>query len=89
MDFSSWTAQYFIENKEKCLEVIKQQEHFQKIPSLNQVKAENLKNGQMVRFRGFIQDALEPEYFLETYEVLSEGGIVRVEKGLYQVNVGL
>lgn len=82
MDLSNLTVKYFLENKSQCLEAIKSK--ITEIPTLNNQEPENFKNYTLVRFSGYIQDLLEPEYYLEKYEVKSSDGSTRIENGRYR-----
>eukprot|EP00466_Bigelowiella_natans_P008624 jgi/Bigna1/54482/estExt_Genewise1Plus.C_350062 len=43
-----------------------------KIPSLNQTSTDSIPNHSLVRFRGMIQDILDPEYYTGIYEEINK-----------------
>ncbi|XP_034129011.1 mini-chromosome maintenance complex-binding protein [Drosophila guanche] len=53
------------------------------IPLLNYTPLHKLKDQCLVRFRGMIQDMMDPEIYLECYEVKSTDGNKRVQHGKY------
>ncbi|XP_054258530.1 mini-chromosome maintenance complex-binding protein [Macrosteles quadrilineatus] len=65
----SWTADFFEENSTNCIEELKDDSKWSKIPMLKKSQSHLLKEGQFVRFKGMIQDMLNPVYFLAKYEV--------------------
>ncbi|XP_075160609.1 mini-chromosome maintenance complex-binding protein [Haematobia irritans] len=56
------------------------------IPLLNYTPLHELKDYSVVRFRGMIQDMLDPEIYLETYEVKKCGSATepRIQQGKYR-----
>lgn len=57
------------------------------IPLLNYTPLHQLKDCTIVRFRGMIQDMLDPEIYLERYEVKkknSDGTTTRIQEGKYR-----
>lgn len=54
------------------------------IPLLNYAPLHELRDNTLVRFRGMIQDMLDPEIYLERYEVRSGETGVRVQDGRYR-----
>ena len=63
--FSKKVEEYFLDK-------LKNKTNFGCVPSLNDIESGRLKSGSLVRFRGMIQDAMEPEYFIETYQMMSK-----------------
>lgn len=64
------TPEQFIADSKKYSDLLKQDEYWQKIPMLNNAKCfAALKDSQLVRFRGIVQDMHDPEIYLETFEV--------------------
>lgn len=54
------------------------------IPSLNSSRLCDLRHGQLVKFRGMIQDMYDPEYYFESYEVTNaETGESLMRSGMY------
>jgi len=61
--------------KERFSELLNNHETWNSLPSLNTRPNHELRDGQLVRFRGMIQDMYDPEIYLSEYEtrVLSTG----------------
>jgi len=57
-----------------------------KVPSLNETTGRDLVDGQLVRFRGMVQDMFDPEYYLRIYAVrdLANAGRVNMRTGKYK-----
>ncbi|KAH8263240.1 hypothetical protein KR044_006435 [Drosophila immigrans] len=53
------------------------------IPLLNHTPLHKLKDQVLVRFRGMVQDMMDPEIYLERYEIKSADGNRRVQQGKY------
>ncbi|XP_046680106.1 mini-chromosome maintenance complex-binding protein-like [Homalodisca vitripennis] len=66
----SWTSSYWQENSKVCMDEFKKDDSWEKVPLINTTPHHLLKDGQLVRFRGMIQDMYNPVYYLATYEVL-------------------
>ncbi|CAD1477307.1 unnamed protein product, partial [Heterotrigona itama] len=64
-----WTREYFITNKSDCNLILEDLDVLKEIPLLNNTPVHKLKDGQLVRFKGMIQDMHNPEYYLQMYEV--------------------
>ncbi|XP_011210863.2 mini-chromosome maintenance complex-binding protein [Bactrocera dorsalis] len=54
------------------------------IPLLNYTPLHDLKDMSIVRFRGMIQDMLDPEMYLERYEIVKEDNTCRVQDGKFR-----
>ncbi|EDW03666.1 GH10377 [Drosophila grimshawi] len=54
------------------------------IPLLNHTPLHQLKDQSLVRFRGMVQDMMDPEIYLERYEVKSSDGGRRQQPGKYR-----
>ncbi|KYN02128.1 hypothetical protein ALC62_07119 [Cyphomyrmex costatus] len=55
-----------------------------KIPLLNNVQLHNIKDKELVRFRGMIQDIYNPEYYFKQYEVKNtDTGESTIRCGMY------
>ncbi|XP_033173449.1 mini-chromosome maintenance complex-binding protein [Drosophila mauritiana] len=65
-------------------ELLKDPSRWHSIPLLNYTPLHKLKDQTLVRFRGMIQDMMDPEIYLERYEVKSADGIKRVQEGKYR-----
>ncbi|KAK1123233.1 hypothetical protein K0M31_008865 [Melipona bicolor] len=64
-----WTREYFITNKLDCNLMLENLDVLKEIPLLNNTPVHKLRDGQLVRFKGMIQDMHNPEYYLQMYEV--------------------
>lgn len=84
MDITEWTTEYYLNNESKCLEALKDSQTFQSIPMLNH-NSSMIPNSSLVRFRGMIQDMLDPEFYLEKYTIASKSkNHLRVQDGRYR-----
>ncbi|CAD6202129.1 GSCOCG00002955001-RA-CDS [Cotesia congregata] len=84
-DIKEWTKEYYIENKELCDKILESIDNFEGIPSLNNLPLHVLKDGQLVRFSGMIQDMYNPELYMEKYQVKNlDTGSVNMRSGMYQ-----
>lgn len=81
---TSWNIEHFLANQEECLQKLQQDATFKLIPNVNYLNPEHFGKEQLVRFRGIIQDQLEPEYYLEKYKVKSSDGTIRIQNGKFQ-----
>jgi len=65
---------------------LKKPEAYSNIVSLNCLNVENnITDGQLVRFRGMVQDMFDPEYYMEQYQVRNlKDGVVSVRSGRYR-----
>ncbi|XP_017095645.2 mini-chromosome maintenance complex-binding protein [Drosophila bipectinata] len=65
-------------------DLLKDSSRWHSIPLLNYTPLHKLKDQTLVRFRGMIQDMMDPEIFLERYEVKSSNGIKRFQDGKFR-----
>ena len=79
-----WSIEYFLSHQSECLEELKKEQSVKLIPFLNYLSPDKLKNGTFLRFRGIIQDQLEPEFFLDQYQVKASDGSIRIQDGRFQ-----
>uniref|UniRef100_U5EXQ7 Mini-chromosome maintenance complex-binding protein n=1 Tax=Corethrella appendiculata TaxID=1370023 RepID=U5EXQ7_9DIPT len=89
MNFNQWTPEYFLANEASCLNALKEywknKNDWNKIPMLNYAKLDQLKDNQLVRFRGMIQDMQDPECYVKRYEVSNEReGSKRMVEGKFR-----
>lgn len=85
MDFSQWTPEYFTSNSDKCLDILKTYNEWDKIPFLNHANLSELRDTCLVRFRGMVQDMNNSEIYLQEYDVLDANGTSkRVQNGKYR-----
>ena len=79
-----WTRDHFLLNESSCKIILENSDALQDIPSLNSTPLDYFKDGQLVRFRGMIQDMYNPEYFLSNYEVINtRTGESSIRSGMY------
>nr|XP_017024050.1 mini-chromosome maintenance complex-binding protein isoform X1 [Drosophila kikkawai] len=64
-------------------ELLKDSTRWHSIPLLNYTPLHKLKDRTLVRFRGMIQDMMDPEIYLERYEVKAPDGSKRLHDGKY------
>ncbi|XP_016994128.2 mini-chromosome maintenance complex-binding protein [Drosophila takahashii] len=65
-------------------DLLKDPSRWHSIPLLNYTPLHKLKDQTLVRFRGMIQDMMDPEIYLERYEVKSPDGGKRLQDGKYR-----
>lgn len=83
MDITSWTIEYVLANRDACREHLEKYEHWANVPLLNNLENYAAPNSSLVRFRGMIQDMLDPEFYLEKYSVRGPSG-TRMQDGRYR-----
>lgn len=71
MDIFSCTPEKWIEDEENLLQLLKDYKVWDRIPLLNANELHHLKDANLVRFRGMIQDMHSPEYYLEKFEIVN------------------
>lgn len=67
----NWTAEYYEKNVAECNTLLNSLENFERIPFINYVSLQNFADGALVRYRGMIQDMLNPEYYSPFYTVVN------------------
>ncbi|KAK9871140.1 hypothetical protein WA026_011422 [Henosepilachna vigintioctopunctata] len=83
MDLTQYTPETWIQNEEVLLNQL-QNSSWKSFPLLNQVAFDSLKDGQIVRFVGMIQDMHSPEYYIESYvSVNNETQEKNIKSGKY------
>ncbi|XP_016987537.1 mini-chromosome maintenance complex-binding protein [Drosophila rhopaloa] len=65
-------------------DLLKDSSCWHSIPLLNYTPLHKLKDQTLVRFRGMIQDMMDPEIYLERYEIKSPDGGKRLQDGKYR-----
>ncbi|XP_011149707.1 mini-chromosome maintenance complex-binding protein isoform X2 [Harpegnathos saltator] len=68
-ELRDWTSEYYITNESSCQQILKNSDILREIPLLNDVQLHNIKDKQLVRFQGMVQDMYDPEYYFKQYEV--------------------
>lgn len=74
----------YLRDESYYLKLLENKECWRKIPYLNYTPLHELKDLSLVRFRGMIQDMLDPEIYLEKYKVVSSDGKQRLQNGKYR-----
>ncbi|XP_055908150.1 mini-chromosome maintenance complex-binding protein [Eupeodes corollae] len=74
----------FLEDESRYLSLLQNNEIWRKVPLLNYTPLHGLTDLSLVRFRGMIQDMLDPEIYLEKYQVISSEGQGRFQNGKYR-----
>ncbi|XP_018304208.1 mini-chromosome maintenance complex-binding protein isoform X1 [Mycetomoellerius zeteki] len=69
VEVRDWTPEYYVSNQSNCQEILKSPDILTKIPLLNNAQLHDIKDKELVRFRGMIQDMYNPEYYFKQYEV--------------------
>lgn len=89
MDITQIKPDDFVANSKSILEILNGTDK-QRIPMLNNIDNLNvLHDGQLVRFRGLVQDMLDPQIYLESYEVVMVDGSKQIKCGKYRDQVNL
>lgn len=79
----------FVEQPESAKQLLSDDKFISKIPLINNWKSfEQLQDMQLVRFRGLVQNMLDPEIYLEAYQV-KNGDAVEMRSGKYRENIKL
>lgn len=87
MEIENLTPEYFISHSEEALKAINE---VHKIPLLNNVDDfSNLKDSQLIRFRGIVQDMHDTEIYLEKFETKSSANEKNIRYGKYRDNTKL
>ena len=60
-----------------------------KVPVLQAATVENLRPGTLVRFRGMVQDMLDPEFYLGVYQEKDANGDAVWRTGKYTDTMGV
>ncbi|KAH8377000.1 hypothetical protein KR093_002667, partial [Drosophila rubida] len=67
-----------------CRELLENPATWHSIPLLNHTPLHKLNDQALVRFRGMVQDMMDPEIYLEQYEIQSADGSRRLQQGKYR-----
>ncbi|XP_060666075.1 mini-chromosome maintenance complex-binding protein [Drosophila nasuta] len=68
----------------RCKQLLEDPAKWHSIPLLNHTPLHKLKDLGLVRFRGMVQDMMDPEIYLERYEIKSANGTTRLQEGKYR-----
>lgn len=84
------TPDSFIERSTEILEALSNESTRIKIPLISNWENFNrLKDMQLVRFRGLVQNMLDPEIYLETYQTKNDNDVLQIRKGKFRDNLKL
>lgn len=84
VEVRNWTSEHYIANQSSCQQILENFDILSEIPILNNVQLHNIRDKQLVRFRGMIQDMYDPEYYLKQFEVKNtRTGESEVRCGMY------
>lgn len=86
----SLTPEQFIERSNEISEILLDESVRAQIPLISNWRNFNgLKDLQIVRFRGLVQNMLDPEIYLERYQTKSEDDSMQLRNGKYRDNFRL
>lgn len=81
----SLTPDIFMEKAGEVLDALSNEEIRTKIPLISNLdNFDRLTDMQLVRFRGLVQNMLDPEIYLETYQTKNENDALFMRKGKYR-----
>lgn len=84
VEIRDWTPEYYVSNQLNCQKILESRNILTKIPLLNNTQLHDIKDKELVRFRGMIQDMYDPEYYLKQYEVKNTStGESNIRCGMY------
>lgn len=84
------TPELFMERTAEVLEALSDDSVGIKIPLIsNWENFDRLKDMQLVRFRGLVQNMLDPEIFLETYRTKNDTDVFQNRNGKFRDNFKL
>ncbi|XP_017041399.2 mini-chromosome maintenance complex-binding protein [Drosophila ficusphila] len=86
MDLPSTPEELAPQHKDTSVlnDLLKDPSRWHSVPLLNYTPLHKLKDQTLVRFRGMIQDMMDPEIYLERYELKSADGSRRLQNGKYR-----
>lgn len=86
----SLTPELFMEQSAQVLEALSNEVIRAKIPLISNLENFNrLTDMQLVRFRGLVQNMLDPEIYLESYQTKSDNDTLSIRKGKFRDNLKL
>lgn len=90
MDFSQVKIEDVLQNKNGIFDLLKNGANWNGIPMLNYVQLQDFPDHSFVRFRGMIQDMLDPEIYFERFQTyIKGGGIKSLQSGKYRDTISL
>lgn len=86
----SLTPEMYLEQSSEVLAALSNEINRVKIPLIsNWENFDRLKDMQLVRFRGLVQNMLDPEIYLETYQTKTDTETLQLRKGKFRDNIKL
>lgn len=86
----SLTPELFIERTSEVLEAVSNGNVRAKIPLISNLDSfDQLNDGQLVRFRGLVQNMFDPEIYLEQYQIKDGNNDLHTRNGKYRDNLKL
>lgn len=91
VSLSELTPELLCSNLSETLSTLKDDAVWAQVPLISNLSNfDHLKEMQLVRFRGLVQDMLDPEIYLEAFQTKCESnGEVKLRNGKYRDNVKL
>lgn len=91
VSLNALTPELLCSNLPETLAALKDDAVWKEIPLISNLpNFDQLKDMQLVRFRGLVQDMLDPEIYLETFQTKwGEMGDVKLRNGKYRDNIKL
>lgn len=84
------TPESFVQRSNEILKIVSDEAVRAKIPLISNWENFNqLKDMQLIRFRGLVQNMMDPEIYLETYETKDDNNVVRTRKTKFRENIEL
>lgn len=84
------TPESFAQRSNEILKIVSDEAVRAKIPLISNWENFNqLKDMQLIRFRGLVQNMMDPEIYLETYETKDDNDVVKTRKTKFRDNIQL
>lgn len=83
MNLNKLSLDEYLRNEQHYKEILNDNNNRQLIPLLNYANLQDVQDNTLIRFRGMIQDMIDPEIYLERYE-MKTGNETRLQDGRYR-----
>lgn len=84
------TPELLVNSSEEILQILNDDSIWKQIPLIsNMDNFDKLKEMQLVRFRGLIQDMMDPEIYLQTFQTTNTENNLCTRNGKYRDNIKL
>lgn len=84
------TPQDVLSNSSEVLKTLGSDQVWRSVPLISSLdKFDHLKEMQLVRFRGLIQDMMDPEIYLESFQTKNATNEIKMHSGKYRDNIKL